>query len=70
MTWLYIFGISWALLALVAFMFGRVQRELGAAKVQVEMLERQTEIAKKQGEIVAENRTPEDAAKALDRGVF
>ena len=70
MTWLYIFGLSWALLGLVAFFFGRVQRELGATKAELAERNREAAISRKQADIVAENRTPEDAAKALDRGGY
>lgn len=63
------FIIASATLSVLYVLFSAI-RNLGHAQAQVEEQIRRLDELRKQGEIMAENRTPDDAVDRLDRGDF
>jgi hypothetical protein len=62
--------------AIAALLYGlgrialTISAESGSARERADRAERDLDVAKRQGEIIAENRGTEDAASTLDRGEF
>ena len=70
MTTVLIVGGLVGIVIAVIFAFANAERARGASEAVLQELKREAEISKKQAEIIAENRTPEDAAKRLDTAGF